>query len=154
VSKQVIYIIQAHLLLAALAGTYLFLRQIPPNSSVEEHLNLLHITDTLSMGRKTPASFSQGQTLFLSKCASCHAIDRKLTGPALRDFEERGPWSDRKKLYQWIKDPSTFLQKDNYTSDLKKQYVSLMTAFPTLTNEEIDAIVDYINYRAETISVP
>jgi cytochrome c2 len=154
VSKQVIYIVQAHLLLAALAGTYLFLRQIPPNSSVEQHLNLVDITDTLYVKPKPPATYSQGQTLFLSKCASCHRVDRSITGPALKDFEKRGPWSDRKKLYEWIKDPSSFLQKDNYTSDLKKQYVSLMTSFPNLTNEEIDAIVDYINYRAETISMP
>jgi cytochrome c2 len=154
VSKQVIYIIQAHLLLAALAGTYLFLRNIPSNSSVEQHLNLVDITDTLSRNRSIPATFAQGKTLFLSKCASCHAIDRSLTGPALKDFEERGPWSDRKKLYEWIKDPSTFLQKDKYTNDLKKQYVSLMTAFPGLTNEEIDTIVDYINYRAKVTAMP
>lgn len=144
-----IHIIQAHLLLAAIAGTYIFLKSIPANSSVDQHLNLIDITDTLSGRRTMPENYGLGQTLFLSKCATCHKIDRDLTGPALKDFEERGPWSEREKLYEWIKNPSGFLQKDNYTRNLQQQYRSTMSGFPSLTNDEIDAIVDYINFRAK-----
>lgn len=145
--KQVIYIIQAHLLLAALAGSYLFLKTIPSDTATEHHLNFVDVTDTLH-NVSPSASVERGKTVFLGKCASCHSITQRITGPALQGFEERGPWADRNKLYEWIKDPSSFLQKDKYTADLKKEYGSMMTAFPDMTAGEIDAIVDYINFRS------
>jgi cytochrome c2 len=154
VSKQVIYIIQAHLLLAALAGTYLFLKSIPAGSSADPYPDPPGITDTHTNTPGIPANYDRGQTSFFSKCASCHAIDKRLTGPALKDFEERGPWGDREKLYEWIKNPSAFLQKDKYARDLQKEYKTEMTAFSNMTNEEIDAIVDFINYRSKRTAGP
>jgi cytochrome c1 len=67
-----------------------------------------------------------------------------MTGPALGGFEERGPWRDRKKLYEWIKNPEAFMKNDSYTKQLKEKFGSIMTAFPALTTEEIDAIAEYI----------
>jgi hypothetical protein len=85
-----------------------------------------------------------GQQLFQSNCASCHKIQGAgATAPSLAGFQERGPWADKEKLYAWIYNPNTF--KDPYTDALKKQYGYVMTAFPQLSNEQIDAIVEYIN---------
>jgi mono/diheme cytochrome c family protein len=86
-----------------------------------------------------------GKTLFQSNCAACHILFKNSTGPGLVGFEERGPWSDRKKLYDWIHNPPKFMMTDNYTKSLKKTYGVMMTGFPALTEIEIDAIVDYIN---------
>ena len=86
-----------------------------------------------------------GKSLFNSKCASCHQIFKHSTGPALMSLEERGPWGDRKKLYSWVRNPATFMIKDNYTQNLKKEFGSMMQAFPDLTDDEIDAIIDYLN---------
>lgn len=91
-------------------------------------------------------SAQDGKALFSANCASCHAVHKKLTGPALVGLEDRGPWSDRKKLYAWIHNPAGFLKTDKYTADLKVQYNGvLMQAFPGLSDKEIDAIVTYIN---------
>ena len=90
-------------------------------------------------------SASKGKILFLEKCAACHHIFKDGTGPALTGLEGRGLWADRVKLYEWIRNPSAFMKKDPYTESLKTIYGSVMTAFPGLSNEEIDAIVDYIN---------
>lgn len=87
-----------------------------------------------------------GKALFTANCASCHAINKKLTGPALAGLEERGPWSDRKKLVAWIHNPVAFSKTDAYAANLLKEYNGVvMTAFPQLTEPEIDAIVKYIN---------
>jgi mono/diheme cytochrome c family protein len=86
----------------------------------------------------------QGKALFLQYCAACHNVMRDGTGPALIGFAERGPWADRKKLYQWIQNPSAFMKKNRYTRELKESYGTMMTAFPTMTNAEIDAICEYI----------
>ncbi len=86
-----------------------------------------------------------GKALFQTNCASCHALNKKLTGPALAGFEERGPWSDRKKVYDWIRNPAGFAKTDAYSAALIKEYGVLMTGFNALTDAEIDAIVTYIN---------
>jgi hypothetical protein len=37
------------------------------------------------------------------------------------------------------------MKKNEYIRELKNIYGSMMTAFPNLTNDEIDAICDYVN---------
>jgi hypothetical protein len=86
-----------------------------------------------------------GKALFNANCASCHNVFKAATGPALGGLEGRGPWSDRNKIYEWIKNPSAFMAKDPYTAGLKTQYGSVMNAIPSLAPKEIDAIVTYIN---------
>jgi cytochrome c553 len=105
-------------------------------------LSLLIIT-AFSFGNKLSAQ--DGKTLFTINCASCHGVLKKGSGPALTGFETRGPWADRAKLYDWVHNPAKFMQGDPYTAGLKAQYGIVMTAFPALTNQEIDAIADYIN---------
>ncbi len=102
-----------------------------------------YIAESSSLSAKAQA----GKTLFMSKCASCHSLKQSIVGPALAGFEERGPWADRKKLYEWIRDPVAFMKKDSYTQGLQKQYRSLMTGFPNLADEEIDAICEFINAK-------
>ena len=68
-----------------------------------------------------------------------------MTGPALNGFENRGPWSDRNKLYEWIRNPVRFIEKDSYAQGLKLEFGTIMTAFPDMKDEEIDAVVSYIN---------
>jgi len=87
---------------------------------------------------------AEGKTLFQQNCQTCHALDKQLTGPALRGFTERGPWGDKENIYKWIHNPAAFMATDKYTQDLKNQYGSIMQAFPALTNQQIDAIVEYI----------
>lgn len=91
-------------------------------------------------------SAQDGKALFSANCASCHAVHKKLTGPALSGLEGRGPWADRKQLYAWIHNPAGFMKTNKYTADLKVQYNGvLMTAFPAISEKEIDAIISYIN---------
>ncbi|MGI8598011.1 MAG: c-type cytochrome [Chitinophagaceae bacterium] len=85
-----------------------------------------------------------GKQLFQQNCQTCHALDKKLTGPALRGFTSKGPWTDRQNIYDWIHNPAAFIAKDDYTRALKDEYGVVMQAFPQLSNEQIDAIVDYV----------
>lgn len=96
-----------------------------------------------------------GKALFNSNCASCHAINKKLTGPPLADFTKRGPWGDRKEVYKWIHNPLSYIEKDAYTKALKDEYNGIiMTPFPNLSEKDIDAIVDYIDKAAAAASQP
>ncbi len=91
-------------------------------------------------------SAQNGQQLFQQNCASCHGVNKALTGPALAGVESRGPWSDRKELIKWINNPAKYMQNDPYTQGLKAQYGNVvMTAFPQFSDKEVDAILQYIN---------
>ena len=94
-------------------------------------------------------SAQDGKVLFMSNCASCHKVDRKLTGPALAGLEDRGKWADHNELLKWINNPSAYMANDSYTQGLKTEYGSMMTAFPALTLKDVDAIVTYINAEAD-----
>ena len=90
-----------------------------------------------------------GKALFQANCASCHAVNKKLTGPALAGVETRGPWGDRKELYAWVKNPAGYAKGNEYAANLIKEYNGvLMTAFPSLTDDEIGSIIDYVNAEA------
>jgi len=89
-----------------------------------------------------------GKTLFQTKCASCHNVFTRVTGPALGGFQERenGKWSDIKELAKWIHNPSGYMAKDPYTTNLKVEANgAMMTGFPELKEEEIKLIADHIN---------
>jgi mono/diheme cytochrome c family protein len=86
-----------------------------------------------------------GKALFSANCATCHALDKQLTGPALRGVEGRGPWTDRKNVVKWVHNPGGFIPTTPYTQQLAAQYNGqIMPAFPQLGESEIFAILDYI----------
>ena len=54
-----------------------------------------------------------GKALFNSNCASCHKLDKKMTGPALRNVEARlleDEGLDRDWLYKWIRNSSSLIK--------------------------------------------
>ncbi len=106
---------------------------------------LLPLLFTFLLLSGTRLQAQDGQALFQQNCASCHAVNKELTGPALAGVETRGPWTDRKQLYAWIHNPAKYMANDPYAQGLKASHGNvLMTAFPQLSEKEIDAILDYI----------
>jgi mono/diheme cytochrome c family protein len=122
-------------------------------SSTKARLFSLLLISVLSFSGKLAAQ--DGTALFQANCASCHSITKDLTGPALGGLEGRGPWSDRKQLHAWIHNPAKFMASDPYTQGLKQRFNgAMMTAFPQLSEKDIDAIVDHINKAASTAAKP
>lgn len=95
-----------------------------------------------------------GKNVFMSKCASCHNVLKKGTGPALAGLEERHKWADHKELLSWINNPAAYMAKDAYTQGLKAEYGSMMTAFPDVTLQDVDNIVAYVNEAAKPAAAP
>lgn len=85
-----------------------------------------------------------GKALFTQKCAACHAIDKDLTGPALKGIEERV--SDQKLLYAWIRNNQKVLASgDKYFTELYAKWnKTQMNLFTELTDQEIAAILTYV----------
>ncbi len=100
-----------------------------------------------------------GKQLFNQNCAACHALNRKMTGPALANVqsrlqEEEGLGKDW--LYKWIKNSSgTIASGDAYANEIYNEYnQAAMTAFPTLSDADIDNILAYTAAPPKTAEKP
>jgi hypothetical protein len=92
-----------------------------------------------------------GRTLFEANCASCHAIHSVVVGPALKDIHKR---RSKKWLRRWVKNPKGVVESgDKYAIKLVDEYKSagVMSSFATLTNKEIDLIIEYCKVLGEPI---
>ncbi|MEO9210983.1 MAG: c-type cytochrome [Ginsengibacter sp.] len=85
---------------------------------------------------------ADGQGLFKANCASCHKPDEHYVGPMLKGAREREPEKDW--VYKWVANASSMANTDPYAMKLKAEAGGvIMTSFPDLKKEEIDAILDW-----------
>ncbi|HRH59998.1 MAG TPA: cytochrome c [Chitinophagaceae bacterium] len=98
---------------------------------------------------EVPVKNVRGKELFKANCASCHAIHKNLTGPALAGIEERVP--DKELLYRWIRNNQEVLKSgEPYFNLLFKDYnKTSMNVFPNLTDYDIKDILEYIKEDQE-----
>ncbi len=100
-----------------------------------------------------------GKALFNQNCAACHAMDRKMTGPALANVEARlaeEEGLDKEWLYKWIRNSSAMIKSgDAYAVKIYEEYnQAAMTAFPTLSDADIDNILAYTAAPPPAPAVP
>ncbi len=116
-----------------------------------------------------------GKTLFMKNCASCHAVDKKLTGPALANVEER--WKKKANLIAYIKHNQNFMKgsflPNNHTDTIdygcRENYLdlvysrrlfcdynkSVMTNFiGILTDKDVNEILKYIKKESKLLTTP
>ena len=101
--------------------------------------------DTVS---KEPADITAGEALFKANCKTCHAVDKKVIGPALQGVTSRVP------SIQWIKDwvhnsSKVIASGDQYGSQLFAEYKSQMTSFTNLTDQQIMQIMAFVEAPAK-----
>jgi mono/diheme cytochrome c family protein len=97
-----------------------------------------------------------GKALFQANCASCHNPIKDATGPALQGVDSRTP-GGMEWIHEWVHGPAAKIASgDKYANEIYTKWnKTQMTAFPNLKNEEIDAIVKYVNeYKAPTTPKP
>ena len=118
------------------------------NSLKSLTLYLLFVTCFISNTYAQDGDPVAGKALFNTNCASCHKLDRKMTGPALRYVEKRlfdEEGLDRQWLYKWIRNSNSLIRSgDPYALRIYEEYnKSAMTAYPQLTDLDIDNILAY-----------
>lgn len=93
-----------------------------------------------------------GKTLFKSKCASCHSVDKDLTGPALKGMLDR-VGGDKDLLFAWIRNNKKVLASGNkYYNDLYKKWnQASMNLYPELTDADLEAILEYVETWAPPV---
>ena len=112
----------------------------------------LALTLTISL-----TAFSQdaakGKEIFNANCAACHKLDAKATGPALRGVEAK---YDKEWLYKWIKNSGELIKSGDAQAVkvFEENNKVAMTAFPQLSNEDIDNIIAYTSEPAPVVETP
>jgi len=87
----------------------------------------------------------KGKNIFNANCAACHKLDTKLIGPALSNISDKrsADW-----LKAWIKDNGALRASGD--ADAIAIYDefngSPMTAFPQLSDQDIEAIIAYTSH--------
>lgn len=97
----------------------------------------------LITGKGFTVAGQSGQQLFEQRCASCHALDKVLVGPALGHVDERRPmdW-----IIKFVHAPHTMIQGgDKAAAELYAKFNPVvMPDHPDLSDGDIRNIVDYI----------
>lgn len=85
-----------------------------------------------------------GKAIFNTNCASCHHPTKSSTGPALQGITDE---VDMDWLYSWVKNSGALIESgDKRAVAVYEEYNRLaMPPFPSLSNDDIDAIFDYVN---------
>ncbi len=96
----------------------------------------------------------QGMELFKANCTACHAIDRKLVGPALSGVWDR--WESEAKIVSWVQNSSKLIASgDAYANKVfAENNKSVMQAFPQLTAEQIMNILVYVKAKSAGVALP
>lgn len=97
----------------------------------------------------SPEVIAQGKELFEGNCAQCHAVHKKLVGPALEGSEAR--WGSRAAIINFIKYPEKTINSGNdYAKKLYEEYQQYMPNHDFFSDDQVASILDYI----KTVPVP
>lgn len=85
---------------------------------------------------------AKGKSLFNQQCAACHKLDKRMTGPALAGIADK---RDREWLQKWIRNSAALIKSgDADAIAIFEEYNKIpMTAFPQLSDQDIDDILAY-----------
>lgn len=123
---------------------------------MKSYLKNIALYSALLLG-STYATAQDGAQLFKAKCNTCHMVDKNSTGPLLKGVKQK--WADAGEgelIYEWVKNPQNLIASGKSKVALESKNFSPTDMSPqSVTNEEIDAILGYIdNYTPETTPPP
>uniref|UniRef100_UPI004049F372 c-type cytochrome n=1 Tax=Flavobacterium sp. TaxID=239 RepID=UPI004049F372 len=112
--------------------------------------------DTVADEASAPAGADpvKGKELFNSNCAACHKLDAKSTGPALRGVADK---YETEWLYKWIKNSGELIKSGDALAIkiFEENNKVPMSAFPQLSNADIDNILAYTSeVKVEAVLPP
>lgn len=86
-----------------------------------------------------------GEKVFKQNCASCHAMDKKLVGPALTGVFDRVPKPAEEWLTKWIKNSQTLVKAgDPYAVKIFNEYNKSVMPAQAVTDDDLKNLFAYI----------
>jgi cytochrome c2 len=88
---------------------------------------------------------AKGAMIFNQNCSSCHSLNKDIVGPALHDVLTR--WhGNTAGLKAFIRNPQQQISAGDSMAvkTYNKWQPSVMNGFPSLTNEDLDNLIAYL----------
>ncbi len=101
----------------------------------------------LNLGPIDPAMAAEGEKIFESKCASCHKLDERYTGPAQRDVLQR---VTPEFFMNTVLNPDENLEKHPHSKEMLAQYMTKMTN-QNVTLKDARALLEYFRLLDEEL---
>lgn len=97
-------------------------------------------------------SADEGAKLFKTNCGSCHAIDQKVVGPALKGVHTK---YDEAWLLKWIKNSQELIKSGDAKAVkvFEENNKVVMTAFSNFTDEQVKSIIAFVKSESEKAPV-
>lgn len=101
--------------------------------------------DPAPLSTSRSPELDSGAALFAANCASCHHAFKDATGPSLYGVLER--WESKKEMYAFTRAPAKMIAEGHpYANCIYESWGrTRMTAFPQLTDRELDLIYAWAN---------
>lgn len=97
-----------------------------------------------------PGMAEQGKGIFDMKCASCHKLDERLVGPALRDVTKR---RSPEFIMNMALNPEAMTRNHPEVRKMLAEYLTFMT-FQNVSEADVRAILEYLRSVAEEQPAP
>ena len=101
----------------------------------------------LNLGPIDPAMAKEGEKIFESKCATCHKLDERYTGPAQRNVLER---VTPEFFMNMVLNPDENLEKNKHARDMLAQYMTKMTN-QNVTIKDARSLLEYFRLLDEEL---
>ncbi|WP_304065530.1 cytochrome c3 family protein [Pedobacter glucosidilyticus] len=90
-----------------------------------------------------------GEALYKANCTSCHAINKRVLGPALAGINQK--YNDEAYLIKWIKNaPAMVASGDERAVKIYEEYnKAAMTPFPQFSDDDVRNILAYIQVEGD-----
>lgn len=108
------------------------------------------ITEDIQLGAVNPARATSGHDIFVQKCATCHYLDHKKTGPMLRDVTKR---RSPEYVLNQILNPEQMGKLHPDGRKLVAQYAQFMT-IQGITRENAEDILHFLISESEKPVLP
>ncbi|MCM2272419.1 MAG: cytochrome c [candidate division Zixibacteria bacterium] len=119
------------------------------NSWETEH-GIGPVTEDIQLAAVDPAKAASGQDIFIKKCATCHYLDHKKTGPMLRDVTKR---RSSEYVLNQILNPEQMGKLHPDGRKLVAQYAQFMT-IQGITRENADDLLHFLRSEADKPALP
>ena len=117
-------------------------------TSVLKSIVLVTALFSFSITTAFAQSAEEGEKLYNANCTSCHAINEKVVGPALKNVhtKRKEAW-----LLKWIKNSQALIKSGDADAIAiyKENNESVMTSFENLSDNQIKSIVAFIKKESE-----
>lgn len=110
------------------------------NGCKNDEFGIGPVKEEMKLAPVDAALYAKGETIFNSKCITCHKFGSRLVGPPLKDVTKR-------RRPEWIMNQILntveMAQKDKVTKELFAQYLVQMT-FQDVSQDDARALLEYM----------